>query len=291
MQPEATSKHRLPPFPLKMQLVPTWKLGRQDTARAWDRLQDNLMTIFLRIPDNSTPSFSYLIPARCKTASWDDNNMKDKKLTDLALVKLFNKGSIEAFEELMSRYESRVYNMALRLCRHPEDAEEVLQDVFTTLYRKLSGFEGKSAFSSWLYRIVVNAAFMKLRKRKQHQALNLEDLNPNYRQACLDRESLNNNRADKISYQGELREHLTRAISRLPNQYRAVFILRDIDGLSNQEVSDTLGLSIAAVKSRLHRSRMMLRKRLHRYYEDFSGNTVTDIELDAVSEDLVAHEG
>jgi len=210
--------------------------------------------------------------------------MREKKLNDISLVKLFNRGSLAAFEELMNRYQSRVFNMAMRLTRNQEDAEEVLQDVFNTLYRKLAGFEGKSQFSSWLYRIVVNAAFMKLRKRKQNKALNYEDLSPNYAQACIDRHSMKKYSVDVISYQGEIREHLTNAINKLPPQYRAVFVLRDIDGLSNQDVSDTLGVSLAAVKSRLHRSRMMLRKKLQPYYEDFSGRKVVGLEDDSIAD-------
>src|SRR5258708_5708025 len=91
----------------------------------------------------------------------------EKKLTDVELVEIFKAGSIDAFEELISRYESKVFNLAMRFTRNQEDAEEVLQDVFATIYKKIDGFQGKSAFSSWLYRIIVNAAFMKLRKRRQ----------------------------------------------------------------------------------------------------------------------------
>jgi len=197
--------------------------------------------------------------------------MKEVKVSDLELIQRFNSGSIEAFEELLGRYESKVFNLAMRFTRNQEDAEEVLQDVFATLYRKLGGFQGKSAFSSWLYRIIVNAAFMKLRKRRQNQTVSIEDLAPAIRQYCMDREPLLDRRSDTLSAARELRETLERAISRLPGQYRAVFVLRDVDGLSNQEVGEILDLSIPAVKSRLHRSRLMLRRRLQRYYEEFTG--------------------
>src|SRR6188472_1572898 len=104
----------------------------------------------------------------------------DKKveLTDVELVKKFRKGSLEAFEEIIHRYEAKVMQLGMRLTRNHEDAEEVMQDVFSTIYKKIDGFQGKSAFSSWLYRIVVNAAFMKLRKRKQNQTISIEDLAP-----------------------------------------------------------------------------------------------------------------
>jgi RNA polymerase sigma-70 factor (ECF subfamily) len=197
--------------------------------------------------------------------------MKQKKVTDTQLVEKVRQGSMEAFEEIISRYESKVYNLAMRFCRNQEDAEEVLQDVFSTIYSKLDGFRGQSQFSSWMYRIIVNAAFMKLRKRKQSHTISLEDLAPQVRQSCLEQDNPVLHRSDTITQNNELRKTLDAAIGRLPSQYRAVFILRDVDGLSNQEVSEILGLSIPAVKSRLHRSRLMLRRRLQRYYLEFAG--------------------
>jgi RNA polymerase sigma-70 factor, ECF subfamily len=198
---------------------------------------------------------------------------KDKNAPDTLLVKQFRKGSIEAFEEIVSRYEIKVFNLALRFTRNQEDAEEVLQDVFSTIYKKVDSFQGKSAFSSWLYRIVVNSAFMKLRKRKQQQTISIEDLSPMVRQNYLDQDSGYGLRSDSISINRELRETLQGAINRLPEQYRAVFVLRDVDGLSNQEVGEILELSIPAVKSRLHRSRLMLRKKLVRFWNDYRGKS------------------
>jgi RNA polymerase sigma-70 factor, ECF subfamily len=196
--------------------------------------------------------------------------MKKKELTDVELVEKFRTGSIESFEEIVSRYETKVFQLALRFTRNQQDAEEVMQDVFTTIYKKIDGFQGKSAFSSWLYRIVVNAAFMKLRKRKQNNTVSIEDLAPAARQMCLERENMFLERSDSIASSREMRDILQAAINRLPKQYRAVFVLRDVDGLSNQEVGEILKLSIPAVKSRLHRSRLMLRKKLQRYYDDYT---------------------
>lgn len=197
--------------------------------------------------------------------------MKEKKIADTVLIERFRKGSIEAYEELISRYEAKVYNLAMRFTRNQEDAEEVLNDVFTTIYQKVEGFQGKSAFSSWLYRIIVNAAFMKLRKRRQNNTIAIEDLSPGIRQNSIERDPNIGSRSDLLSMNRELRETLEAAINRLPDQYRAVFVLRDVDGLSNQEVGEILELSIPAVKSRLHRSRLMLRRKLQRYYDDFTG--------------------
>lgn len=216
---------------------------------------------------------------------------KVKKLdpSDLELVEQFKNGSIEAFEEIVTRYQSKAYNLAMKFTRNQEDAEEVLQDVFSTLFRKIEGFRGQSAFSSWVYRIIVNASFMKLRKRKQNRCISIEDLSPMVKQSCMEREDSIDDRTDLLTLNRELRTVLQSAIDRLPHQYRAVFVLRDVDGLSNQEVSEILGLSIPAVKSRLHRSRLMLRKKLQRYYDDYTGvapasNVIPDnIELETVN--------
>lgn len=190
--------------------------------------------------------------------------------SDMELIEQFQKGSEAAFEEIVRRYETKAYNLAMRLTRNQEDAEEVLQDVFVTVYRKVAGFEGKSKFSSWLYRITVNAAFMKLRKRRQDQSIALEDVMSNLHNiTTLAPQSTYSLPCDSLAVSNEVRVALEGAIGKLPGDYRAVFILRDIDGLSNKEVGDILDLSIPAVKSRLHRSRLMLRKRLRRFYQDY----------------------
>ena len=205
-----------------------------------------------------------------KVAKKTIKNVVAPVLTDLELVDRFTKGCEASFNEIVHRYETKAYNLAMRLTRNQEDAEEVLQDVFVTVYRKVSGFEGKSKFSSWLYRITVNASFMKLRKRRQDQTVALEDVVSNLHNittlAPLNTFSLP---CDSFAVANEVRVALESSIAKLPEEYRAVFVLRDIDGLSNKEVGDILELSIPAVKSRLHRSRLMLRKRLRRFYEDY----------------------
>jgi RNA polymerase sigma-70 factor, ECF subfamily len=192
-------------------------------------------------------------------------------LSDIALINRFREGCELSFEELVRRYETKVYNLAMRLTRNSEDAEEVLQDVFVTIYRKIDGFEGKAKFSSWMYRITVNAAFMKLRKRRQDQTVALEEMLPNLQtQNSFIAHNGFTAPGDCQAINSEIRIALESSIAKLPDEYRAVFVLRDIDGLSNKEAGDILGLSIPAVKSRLHRSRLMLRKRLRRFYEDYS---------------------
>lgn len=193
--------------------------------------------------------------------------------TDLVLIAKFRKGCMLSFEELVQRYETKVNNLAMRLTRNSEDAEEVLQDVFITVYRKIAGFEGKAKFSSWLYRITVNAAFMKLRKRRQDQNVSLDEMMPHIQNKATGYLSNLSARGDTNALNNEVREALESAIAKLPDDYRAVFVLRDIDGLSNKEVGEILDLSIPAVKSRLHRSRLMLRRRLRRFYDDYSNDS------------------
>ncbi len=240
--------------------------------------QDNLFTKLLPSCDNCRVRSCENLPSLVAANVTDDERnlgrkkMKDKKLTDVEVVNQFKAGDALAFEEIVSRYESKIMSLALRFTRNQEDAEEVMQDVFTTVYRKIDGFRGQSAFSSWLYRIVVNAAFMKLRKRKQSQTVGMDDLSPAIKQYCIDRETFNGSYSQNVAISHEMQSIIQHAVNRLPDQYRAVFVLRDVDGLSNQETGEILNLSIPAVKSRLHRSRIMLRKKLQRYYEDYTGN-------------------
>ncbi|MBL7661795.1 sigma-70 family RNA polymerase sigma factor [bacterium] len=198
--------------------------------------------------------------------------------TDEELVEMFRSGCQQSFEHLIKRYETKAYHLSMRLTRNQEDAEEVLQDVFLTVYRKLEGFEGKSKFSSWLYRITVNSAFMKLRKRKNHEFLGIEEAIDQIESKYMFEERDYGDDASELVAGAELGEILEAAIKRIPEEYRAVFVLRDVDGLSNQEVAAMLDITVPAVKSRLHRARMMLRKRLKRTYEEFTGNTAAPEE-------------
>lgn len=161
----------------------------------------------------------------------------------------------EAFEELVERYSRKAYSLAFRLLGNQEDAEEALQDVFTQVFRKAQNFEGKSQFSSWLYRVTVNACLMKIRKRKEEKTLD-EESHPITTGAY----------EATLVYQ--LRTALSEAIKKLPDDYRPVFVMRDIDGMSSSEVGSMLGISVPAVKSRLHRSRAILRESLLPIYRD-----------------------
>jgi len=185
------------------------------------------------------------------------------ELNDQDLVSLAKKGDQRAFGELVTRYQSKIYRLARRMTETDEDAEDVLQEAFVKAYRSLRQFEGKSRFSTWLYRITVNLALMKLRKRRVESVsldvpLSTEDGEV--------RRDFQNGGPDPLAklVSKESSETLDRAIADLPPGYRAVFILRHVEGLSTSETARVLKVSVAAVKSRLHRTRLELREKLVR---------------------------
>jgi RNA polymerase sigma-70 factor (ECF subfamily) len=192
------------------------------------------------------------------------------KLEDTELVKKLQDGNKEAFNELFIRYNQKAFHLALRFSKNEADAEEIIQEVFLNVFRKIKKFEGKSAFSSWLYRITVNTALMKLRKKpKNCVVMQIDEDVCNTEEFCFDVNS-SNNQTNYLTIRHELRGKLEVAIKNLPTEYKDIFILRDVDGLSNQEVGDILNISIPAVKSRLHRARLLLKKGLMKYYKDYT---------------------
>ena len=192
-------------------------------------------------------------------------------VTDLELVNRVKKGDLKALEDIVEKYEVKVFNLAMKFMGSQEDAEEVSQDVFLTLYQKAKGFKGNSAFSSWLYRITVNSAFMKLRKRKKDLCISINDLVTPNQKDWVERDTSYHSCSETKLVNTELTGILNKAILKLPQRYRSVFVLKDIDGLSNQEVSSLLDLSMPAVKSRLHRARIMLQNKLNPCYKDYVG--------------------
>jgi RNA polymerase sigma-70 factor (ECF subfamily) len=187
---------------------------------------------------------------------------------DAALVEALRREDTEATEQLVERFVDRVYRLALRITGSREDAEEVAQDALWTAGRKIHTFKGDSAFGSWLYRITANAAYMKLRSRKARaQEIALDDVLPTLDEAGVHFEPMDDwsPRVDEQAVRGELRQVLEHAIDDLPPDYRTVLVLHDVEGLPNPEIAETLGLSLPAVKSRIHRSRLFLRKRLSQY--------------------------
>ena len=184
--------------------------------------------------------------------------------TDEELVQRAQRDDDRAFGTLVTRYESKVYRLALRMVRNPEDAEDVLQDSFLRAYRGIKSFQGNSTFSTWIYRIAANSALMRLRK-KQLPTVSIEDADE--REAPINVADFRPGPVEQLLTQ-ETREAMERAIESLPPEFRQVFILRDIEELSNAEVAEVLDLSVAAVKSRLHRARLKVRNRLIAHFSD-----------------------
>ena len=187
---------------------------------------------------------------------------------DAALVEALRREDPEAATTLVERYGDRVYRLARRITSSNEDAEEVAQDALWTAARKIGSFKGESAFGSWLYRITANAAYMKLRSRRARaNEIALDDVLPPLDDEGRHFEPMDDwsTRVDEQALQGELREVLEGAIAALPPEYRTAVVLHDIEGLSNPDIAETLGLSLPAVKSRIHRSRLFLRQRLSEY--------------------------
>jgi RNA polymerase sigma-70 factor (ECF subfamily) len=192
--------------------------------------------------------------------------------TDLAVVRLLRAGDATGLEALMEAYAARVYRLAHGVTRNLADAEEVVQDVFLTVARKIAEFEGRSALGTWIYRITMNAALNKRRGKRSEVEVSLEEHLPTFKDDGHregDRSFLLadwSQTPEEVLLSGEGRAAVSRAIEALPDRYRAVLVLRDVEGLSNEEAAAALDESVASVKSRLHRARMALREQLTRSF-------------------------
>jgi len=184
--------------------------------------------------------------------------------SDSELVAMAKAGDKDAFGILVERHESKIYGLCLKMLGHPEDAEDVLQEVFIKAFQALPGFRQEARFSTWLYRIAHNACLMRIRKKKL-ETVSLDrplDVEEGHIQRDVTDWSTDP-RTDLMSE--ELSSVLTRHINELSPDNRIVFVLRDIHGLSTDDTASVLGLSVPAVKSRLHRARLYLRERLSDY--------------------------
>src|SRR5438309_6101100 len=186
---------------------------------------------------------------------------------ELRLVNAARGGDVGAFEELVRKYDRNVFRIANHITQNREDAEDVVQDAFLKAYQNLAQFQGNSKFYTWLVRIAVNEALMKLRKRKSDKTVSMDE-DVETEDGSVPREIADWSPNPEQQYkQSELNEILTKTIQGLPAGFRTVFVLRDVEGLSTEETAETLGLSIPAVKSRLLRARLQLRDRLSRFFK------------------------
>jgi RNA polymerase sigma-70 factor (ECF subfamily) len=183
-------------------------------------------------------------------------------------------GDPAAYRRLVDLNSANVYNVALKLLGDEHEAEDVLQETFLNAFQAIDRFEGRSQLSTWLYRIAYNASLMRLRKRDRMTTVSLdqpvseheEELVPQSR-LLVDWSSV----PDDQLLTTEARQEMEQAISDLPESLRSTFILRDIQGLSGAETAEVLGITVQAVKNRLHRARLKLRNRLSEYFGERAG--------------------
>jgi RNA polymerase sigma-70 factor (ECF subfamily) len=189
-------------------------------------------------------------------------------IPEAALIARLRRRDADALEILMQRHAARVYRVAFGITRSEADAEEVVQDVFLSLFEKIAAFEERAALGTWLYRVATNSALLRRRGKRLELEVSLEDQLPTFGE--------DGHRAGERSFlladwsasaedgvrSNETQELVRRAIDMLPPHYRAVVMLRDVEELSNEETAEILGEAVSSVKSRLHRARMALREQL-----------------------------
>jgi RNA polymerase sigma-70 factor, ECF subfamily len=207
-------------------------------------------------PVNVTPAPS-AAPVRPVIAGPNDD--------ELQLVTAARAGDIPAFETLVNRYERKIFRLGMNITGSREDAEDVMQEAFLKAYQHLPEFEGNSRFYTWLVRIAVNQALMKLRRRRPNQVSLDEEIETGEDSFFRDVEDWGPSPAERYE-QTQLHDILNEAISELDPNFRIVFQLRDIEEMSTEETADVLHLSVPAVKSRLLRARLKLRQKLNRYF-------------------------
>jgi RNA polymerase sigma-70 factor, ECF subfamily len=185
---------------------------------------------------------------------------------ELAIVERARTGDAAAFSELVQRYERKIYRLAKHITQNDEDAEDVLQESFMKAYTHLDSFHGDSKFYTWLVRIAVNEALMKLRKRKSDKTVSLDEPQDTGEDLVQREIAVWEDDPEKKYSREELAEILNNAVQSLKPSFRTVFVLRDIEELSTEDTAQALGISIPAVKSRLLRARLQLREKLTRHF-------------------------
>ena len=188
-------------------------------------------------------------------------------LDEATLVERAKSGETAAFTELVRRYDKKIFRMAKQITQSDEDAEDVLQEALFKAYQHLKDFQGNSRFYTWLVRIAVNEALMKLRKRKSDKTVSLDEEIDTGEETVTREIAVWDGDPEQRYSQEEMRVILDDAIQSLKPSFRTVFVLRDVEELSTEETADTLGLSIPAVKSRLLRARLELREKLTRMFK------------------------
>jgi RNA polymerase sigma-70 factor (ECF subfamily) len=200
----------------------------------------------------------------------NNQNRKIVKDNDFDLIQAINSGQAEKFHDLVKRYEQKLYNFSLRMCRNPSDAEDMIQDTFLNVFKYLKNFRYETKFKNWLYKVAASTCIKKRRKSKfaPDKELSLDEFLPNDEAekpdsvpewAMLPLDKLLNE---------ELSSQINKTILALPKKYRVVIILRDMEGFSTAETAQILNLTPTNVKVILHRARLYLREELKGYFEN-----------------------
>lgn len=185
--------------------------------------------------------------------------------SDARLIERLKAGDQNALEAIFNLHSGKLYNVALRILDDAADTEEVIQDVFWIVYRKAKSFQGNSQFSTWLYRLTVNAALGKIRRSKKHKEVEYEEFLPKFQKDGhhLVRPVVDwSDTLDEKYTKREVHGLLGKALDQLKPLDKSVIVLSDLEGLSDKEIADTLGLTVSAVKTRLHRARLFLRGKM-----------------------------
>ena len=196
---------------------------------------------------------------------------RDESLTpageDDELLAGLRAGTSSAVDELLGLYQGKIFNLAMSILKNESDAEEAAQDVFMTVIRKVETFQGNSAFYSWIYRICVNTCLMRLRGKRRNETVSIEEFMPVFTDEGMHASPMDDwsKEVERDALNEELGQVIRKYTEELSEKYRVVFVLSDVEGLSNEETAKILGLTVPAIKSRLHRARLYLREQLSRY--------------------------
>jgi RNA polymerase sigma-70 factor (ECF subfamily) len=226
--------------------------GRNHVTQSYTGQPLAAISKFVRVPSAATKTHS---------AARQSNSA----VSDGGLIVRLKAGEEAALEEIFKLYSTKLFNVAQRILGDASDAEEVLQDVFLTAYRKANMFQGNSQFSTWLYRLTINAALGKIRGSKKHKDTNYHEFLPKFQKdghhtvrPVVDwSDSL-----DEKYARHELQQFIAQALHQLKAVDKSVVVLSDLEGLSDKEIAAALNLTVSAVKTRLHRARLFLRGKL-----------------------------
>lgn len=197
------------------------------------------------------------------------NGKKTVRDEDFELVQAINTGRTELFQQLMEKYQQKLYNFGMRMCGEPRDAEDLVQETFLNVFRYLQGFRYETRFKNWMYRVATTTCLKAKRKPKHapERELSLEEFMPGEGDALPDQAPGWAKRPLDQLLNEELAEHIRKAIIELPKNYRMVVVLRDQEGFSTEETAQILGITVANTKVRLHRARLFLREKLKGYFD------------------------